>query len=247
MVCRDPDQMREYYQRWFGFDELARASEGSIFLSDGHLNIALLRHGSPLAPGAEPGLHHIGFHVESLDEVEQRLGEYDPALRLEKRPPEDPYSQYRINVSGGLAVDVSDRGYGVDGAKRVPGIRHIAHGEPDVEGKLRFYAGMFQMSEVEVNVGREEGGGRNRGCVADGFVNICLVRPREGADHFGVLIPEPVAVLEQMKDAYPDRPELWQVTRPGVEAHILDIERNNLSLSAARGWEVAPGLWDRLG
>lgn len=246
MVCRDPEEMKAYYGRRFGFEELGRGGEGSVFLTDGHLNIALIKQGSPLAAGSEPGLYNVGFHVDSVAEIEQRLEEFDPSIRMEKRPPEDPYSQYRIQVREGLAVDISEQGYGIDGEKRVPGIRHIAHGDPDVEGKLAFYARVFVMSEVEADIGRTEGGGRNRGCVADNFVNICLVRPREGADHFGVLIANPVGVMEQMKEAYPTRPELWEVTRPGVEAHIQDVERNNLSLSATRGWEVAPGFWDRL-
>ncbi|MPZ14659.1 MAG: hypothetical protein GEU73_09600 [Chloroflexi bacterium] len=115
-----------------------------------------------------------------------------------------------------------------------------------MDRKLSFYAHVFAMSEVEVNVGSADERGRTRGCVADGFVNICLVRPREGADHFGVLIEDPIGVTARMREAYPSRPELWQVTRPGVESHILDVERNNLSLSASRGWEVAPGFWDKL-
>ncbi|MPZ14174.1 MAG: hypothetical protein GEU73_07070 [Chloroflexi bacterium] len=247
IVCRSPEVMREYYRRWFGLEDVCRSSDGSMFLTDGYLNIGLIKQGSPIAgAAAEPGMHHIGFHVDSLAEIEQRIEEFDPSIRMERRPPEDPYSQFRITVSGGLAVDISEQGYGVDGQKRVPGIRHIAHGDPNVDRKLSFYAKVFAMDEVEVNVGGTDEGGRTRGCVADGFVNICLVRPREGANHFGVLIAEPVGVTARMKEVYPTRPELWEVTRPGVEAHILDVERNNLSLSATRGWEVAPGVWDKL-
>ncbi len=33
IICSDPDQLREYYCRWFGFDELNRTPEGSVYLT----------------------------------------------------------------------------------------------------------------------------------------------------------------------------------------------------------------------
>jgi catechol 2,3-dioxygenase-like lactoylglutathione lyase family enzyme len=249
MVCVDPGLLRDYYCRWFGFEVLSSASDGTIFLTDGYLNVALIQKGSELAEGAEPGLHHVGFHVESIDEIRRKLQSFDSALELEKRPPSDPYSQYRIKDGGALAIDISEKGYGIDGEKRIPGIRHTATGNKDPEKQLEFYEKVFGMREVEISRGQSEGGPRTRGCVADGFVNICLVKretdPRS-ASHFGILMREPGDVVAKIRAAHPDRPELWQPNRPGVEFHILDLERNAVSLSDRKGWEVDVGKWDRI-
>lgn len=247
IMSRDPEAMKEYYSRWFGFEELCRTPGGSIYLTDGHLNIGLLKQGADSTEERqELGLHHVGFHVESMAEIEGRLKKFDPTIRLEKRGgSEDPYSEYRVKeaVQGGFGIEVSEKGFGIEGEKRIPGIRHIAGSDVSLERRLRFYTEIFGMQQVE----KREDGTKVRVCVGDGFVNICLVsRVREGANHFGILIRDPVGVTAKMAEAYPSRPELWQVTRPGVEAHILDFERNNLSLSASRGWEIAPGNWDKI-
>jgi catechol 2,3-dioxygenase-like lactoylglutathione lyase family enzyme len=252
IVCDDPARLEEYYCRWFGFGKLGGGSGGSVYLTDGYLNVGLLKRGPELPEeNQEPGLHHVGIQVESIDEIKKRIREFDPSIQLEKRPEADPYSEYRIKFREpqGFAIDISAKGYGVEGEKRVPGIRHIATGDRDPESKLEFYGRVFDMREVEVGRGGVEAGKRSRGCVADGFVNICLVRretdPRE-ASHFGIIMRHPEDLVSKLREAYPTRPELWRPDRPGVEVHIRDAERNALSLSDKKGWEVDVGKWDRV-
>jgi hypothetical protein len=252
IVCRDPEEMREYYERWFGLEEFHRTKRGNVYLSDGYLNIALLKqHADPTEKNQELGLHHFGIEVDNIAEIEKRLKEFDPSIRLAKQSGgEDPFSEWRLVDAKdlwALPVDLSEKGFGVAGHKRVPGIRHIAGGTMNVERRLRLFTQVFEMHEVETHTGRGENGVLSRGCAADGFVNHCLVnRNDESARHFGVIIQRPADVVRRMSEAYPTRPELWQLVRPGVESHIRDIERNNLSLSAKRGWEVSPGVWDKL-
>ena len=252
IVCRDPLEMKGYYGQWFGFEEFHRSMRGDIYLTDGYLNIALLTQNADSSVKDEAlGLHHIGIEVDSITDIENRLKGFDPFIRLESLPrKEDSFSEWRLvddKDPWALPVDLSEKGFGVAGTKRVPGIRHIAGGAKDVERRLRLFTEVFGMQEVETHTGRAEDGVRTRGCAADGFVNHCLVnRNDEGARHFGVLIQQPGDVVTQMSEVYPTRPELWQLVRPGVESHIRDVEGNNLSLSAKRGWEVGPGMWDKL-
>jgi catechol 2,3-dioxygenase-like lactoylglutathione lyase family enzyme len=250
IICRDPDQVKEYYCRWFGFDELNRTPDGSVYLTDGYLNVGLLQKDSEVAgDNADFGLHHIGFHVESIQEIKKRLKEYSPSIQLERRPKNDPYSEWRIRDAETLAIDLSERGYGIYGEKRIPGIRHIATGGSDPEKGLQFYEKIFAMREVEINRGSDAAGVRTRGCVADGFVNICLVKREtnpKSASHFGILIRNPGDVVSHIREAYPTRTELWEPERPGVEFHIRDLEHNAVSLSDKKGWEVDVGKWDRV-
>lgn len=250
-ICEDPAMMKDYYCRWFGFDELARHG-GNIYITDGYLNVGFLKQGPDLPEESkELGLHHVGIQVESIDAIKRNIAEFDPSIQLERRPEKDPYSGYRIKFREpqGFAVDISEKGYGVEGEKRVPGIRHIATGDRDPESKLQFYSTVFGMREVEVGRGSVEGGKRNRGCVADGFVNICLVRretdPRS-VSHFGIIMRNPGDLVAKIQESYPARPELWQPDRAGVEVHIRDMEHNALSLSDKKGWEVDVGKWDRI-
>ncbi len=248
IVCDDPARLEEYYCRWFGFGKLGGGPGGSVYLTDGYLNVGLLKSGRE---SRELGLHHVGIQVESIDEIKKRIREFDTSIQLERRPKADPYSEYRIKFREpqGFAIDISEKGYGVEGEKKIPGIRHIATGDRDPESKLRFYSRVFGMREVETGRGTVEAGKRSRACVADGFVNICLVRhesdPRS-ASHFGIIMHHPEELVTKFQAAYPERPELWRPDRPGVEVHIRDLERNALSLSDKKGWEVDVGKWDRI-
>ena len=49
IICREPNLVKEYYCRWFGFDELNRTSDGSVYLTDGYLNVGLLQKDSEVA------------------------------------------------------------------------------------------------------------------------------------------------------------------------------------------------------
>ena len=169
IVCRDPDLLKDYYCQWFGFEELKRLPDGTVYLSDGYLNVGLLKENSALTEANSVlGLHHVGFHVESVEEMTARLKQFDASMEFEKRPEGDPYSQYRLRDPEGLHIDLSERGYGVEGEKKIPGIRHIATGTSNLERKLRLYEKVFGMREVEMNRGTNEAGARTRGCMADG-------------------------------------------------------------------------------
>ena len=75
----DPVKTAEFYKQVFGLTELRRTpsdtgAEG-VWLSDGYIYFAILKHGSEDAPnlgeGASTvkGVHHIGFYVDDLEEA----------------------------------------------------------------------------------------------------------------------------------------------------------------------------------
>lgn len=58
------ESLAEYYKRVFGMEEKLRGPNGTIYMSDGHVDVALISNTSqPL------GINHFGFHVESLDQI----------------------------------------------------------------------------------------------------------------------------------------------------------------------------------
>ncbi len=113
------------------------------------MSVGLLKRGA--APGEENheiGVHHFGFQIESLYLLERNLEDFDPSIRIERRPSEDPYAEYRITDPEGVIVDLSERGYGVEGEPRTPGSRHLATYTTDQPRKHAFYLEVLEMRDV---------------------------------------------------------------------------------------------------
>ena len=62
----DRDQEAEFYTRVFGLEEKNRGANGTIYLSDGHVGVALISN-----PDMPWGINHFGFQVESVEAIEK--------------------------------------------------------------------------------------------------------------------------------------------------------------------------------
>ncbi len=63
---QDRDKEAEYYKRVFKMEEMERGPNGTIYLSDGHVGVALISRSE------QPwGINHFGFQVESINEIEE--------------------------------------------------------------------------------------------------------------------------------------------------------------------------------
>ena len=105
---QDEEATKQFYVENFGLKvvrKLESERTSGYFLTDGHINLAILRFKNDVVAGAErgtgwSGIHHIGFQVESLEET---------AAKLEKsvaRPRDD------INVALGLGAGGAPAGHG---------------------------------------------------------------------------------------------------------------------------------------
>lgn len=275
IMCDDSARMRDWYERWLGFEEYDRTAQGAIYLTDGHFSVGLLPRGR--APGEddqEAGVHHFGFEIDSIVEIERNLEELYPSIRIEQRPPEDPYAQYRIRDPEGIVVDLSERGYGVKSEQRIPGIRHLATINQDQPRKHAFYLQVFGMrdvtrtqAEIEQQT-RETFGGEIPADFkpitvpapfgGDGFVNLALLGHRNRTqdargrrswlDHFGMLVPDPLGLLMQIREAEGiDEPMDVRPPERQVEYGVKDPEGNSLDLSSTKGWKVDVDRWARIG
>jgi catechol 2,3-dioxygenase-like lactoylglutathione lyase family enzyme len=80
---QDEEATKRFYVENFGLKEVRKldsARTSGYFLTDGHINLAILRFKNDVIAGAErgkgwSGIHHIGFQVESLDEMIAKLEE----------------------------------------------------------------------------------------------------------------------------------------------------------------------------
>jgi catechol 2,3-dioxygenase-like lactoylglutathione lyase family enzyme len=111
ITCQENEKLAEFYKESFGMVEVKRnVPEGRdqavvIYLSDGHINLALL----PARPGQPEGINHFGFHVENLEAARTKavsLGAKPGSIDLPGGFVED-----FIVDSSGTRVDLSAAGW----------------------------------------------------------------------------------------------------------------------------------------
>ena len=87
----DPEQTAEFYKRVFDMVEVGRTDSPiakGIYLSDGTINLAVLRFKTTEAADRQDGLgpvfglHHFGFWVEDVEETRRRLAESSTTIHF---------------------------------------------------------------------------------------------------------------------------------------------------------------------
>jgi methylmalonyl-CoA/ethylmalonyl-CoA epimerase len=106
----DPEQTAAWYKEAFDLVEVGRARNG-VYLTDGDLNIAVLRTSTETTRGeVAPGLHHLGFLVEDLEATCQKLAALG-AERLPAAPQAGNYFEVKHLGPDGVEFDVSEQGW----------------------------------------------------------------------------------------------------------------------------------------
>ncbi len=97
---QDRDKEAEYYKKIFGLEEKFRGPNGTIYLSDGFVDVALIsttRHSW--------GFHHFGFQVESINAIEKTAETTAEANTI------GAIAESWIRDPEGNRVDVSEHGW----------------------------------------------------------------------------------------------------------------------------------------
>lgn len=108
----DPEGMREFYSEVFGFVEVPsgleyrKAGKLNRFVGDGFTNLAIHPFYNPTSIGHEMkfGINHIGFLVNDLKTTMEALRS---AVKIQKRPDDRPYAEFRITDPEGNRLDLS--------------------------------------------------------------------------------------------------------------------------------------------
>ena len=107
---QDPEQTAAWYKAAFDLVEVGRARNG-VYLSDGDVNIAVLRTSTETTRGeVAPGLHHLGFLVEDLEATCSKLAALG-AERLPSAPQAGNYFEVKHLGPDGVEFDVSAQGW----------------------------------------------------------------------------------------------------------------------------------------
>lgn len=127
---QDVDKTARFYIDVFGMKEIAKLNSpnaSGYYLSDGDINVAILNFKNDQVAGAErgkewSGIHHIGFQVESLEEIAEKLAsvgsqprdDVNRALGVGMGPSrEGRHANVEVKYGGpdGVMIDVSETGW----------------------------------------------------------------------------------------------------------------------------------------
>ncbi len=132
IAVQDPDEAARFFTDVMEMT-VTRASDGplakSVFLTDGSIEIALIRFKSQDLVGKEfpvgyQGLHHIGFEVDDLEAAKQRMAQTQFSPRHDIHEARDALLQagggkpnpnlgveYKYFGPGGITFDLSQKGW----------------------------------------------------------------------------------------------------------------------------------------
>ncbi|MFM1816665.1 MAG: hypothetical protein RLZ98_3360 [Pseudomonadota bacterium] len=272
-IAKDPKALAKFYAEEIGMQELGRTREGDIALTDGYFNLTFFRQRPELIEfRKDVGLHHLGFEVDSIDEVLKTYRELVPGGVAVREPSGPCFGEARIFDPECNPISLSERAFGVPAEKRqLPRIGHIAMHMLQPQRTAEFLTRIFGMRELNTTSERRSQGRFN--CfMGDGSTNLALhpyYRTRDeegyatynrighdgqeesheerrfGFHHFGYLMRDAhqkVAQLSDGKNLVEARPEV----RPYAEYRVVDPEGNGFDLSQNKGWEVDVDKWERV-
>jgi glyoxylase I family protein len=127
MSTQDVDKTAKFYIDVFGMKEIAKLDgpgARGYYLSDGDLNLAILNFKSDAVAGVERGknwigIHHIGFEVESLEEITEKLAaagsaprdDVNEALGVGHGRRDGGNVEVKYTGPDGVMIDVSETGW----------------------------------------------------------------------------------------------------------------------------------------
>ena len=126
IATNDVEKTAKFYSEVFGLRQVA-ALDGEnakgFMLSDGNVNMAILNFQNDAVAGERgkdwEGIHHIGFEVESLEEIETRLASagssemasVNQALHAGQTGPRHQNVETKYEGPNGEMIDVSQVGW----------------------------------------------------------------------------------------------------------------------------------------
>ena len=124
---QDEEATKDFYVENFGLKvvrKLESERTSGYFLTDGNINLAILHFKNDVVAGAErgkgwSGIHHIGFQVESLEEITERLNaagaprrdDVNAALGVGMGGAHHANVEVKYSGPDGVMVDVSETGW----------------------------------------------------------------------------------------------------------------------------------------
>jgi len=127
LSTQDVDATAKFYIDVFGMKEIAKVDAPGArgyYLSDGDLNLAILNFKNDAVAGVErgkgwSGIHHIGFQVENLEAIAEKLAaagseprhDVNQALGVGHGQRQTENVEVKYRGPDGIMIDVSETGW----------------------------------------------------------------------------------------------------------------------------------------
>ena len=117
--CRDPWATAEFYMQAFGMTKVGETHStlaDGVYLSDGTINMALLRYKSDEMAGANgrfhEGLHHIGFWVDDINQAQQQVERCGAKWFMGEVADPTTFYEVKYYTPDGTMFDITQNGWG---------------------------------------------------------------------------------------------------------------------------------------
>jgi catechol 2,3-dioxygenase-like lactoylglutathione lyase family enzyme len=124
---QDPEATAKFYIDVFGLREIAKINSpgaSGFHLTDGDINFAVLKFKNDQTAGVPQGkeytgLHHIGFEVDNIEDVDKKLSaagapirkDINDALGLGRDQPSHVNAEVKYSAPDGVIIDISETGW----------------------------------------------------------------------------------------------------------------------------------------
>jgi catechol 2,3-dioxygenase-like lactoylglutathione lyase family enzyme len=107
LLTKDTERLAEFYTNSFGLKEVARSGEASehgraIYLSDGHMNLAILP-----ARNRREGIYHFGMQVEDVKSAAQTALAAGATGGTAELPKDGRFAETFVLDPSGTRIDLS--------------------------------------------------------------------------------------------------------------------------------------------
>ncbi len=120
VAVRDLDRSAKFYKEVFGLEQVGREDldiGSAIYLSDGVINLALLKYQGSRGSGLENakefiGAHHFGFQVDDFESVQRKIEEAGGTFFFDLGTDKDKKNfERKFKDPDGIIFDISRKGW----------------------------------------------------------------------------------------------------------------------------------------
>ena len=106
IIVPDPEESAKFFEHAFGMTRAGNARRG-IYMSDGVMNVALLK-----TEGDEkPGLYHFGMWVDDLDEAEKKVTAAGGSYLAGRPTSPNSFYEAKYRDPNGVVFDLTHNGW----------------------------------------------------------------------------------------------------------------------------------------
>lgn len=120
ITTNDPGATADFFINTFGLVEVERSPDNkSAILSDGYINMTILKFQYDRYGGGYPGLHHFGFQVEDIDQTGEdiereggcELTEWNKTYGNREGTADNWIGEKKYMTPEGISLDVNRTGW----------------------------------------------------------------------------------------------------------------------------------------